>query len=100
MVKSFIKLVMATANESPDYTVLSKMSNLSAADRKIVQQQLVKIPPRRKAAQEEEMGEMMGKLKGVSIINYFKFQNANYNSIVGQQHFETFRAVDRQLQYG
>jgi hypothetical protein len=49
-----------------DYKILSRMSNLSAGDRKIVQQQLVKIPPRRKAAQEEEMGEMMNKLKGVS----------------------------------
>ena len=49
-----------------DYNILSKMPNLNAGDRKIVQQQLVKIPPRKKAAQEQEMGEMMGKLKGVS----------------------------------
>lgn len=49
-----------------DYNVLCKMPNLNAGDRKIVQQQLIKIPPRKKAAQEQEMGEMMGKLKGVS----------------------------------
>jgi hypothetical protein len=43
------------------------MQNLSPADRKIVQRQLVALPPRTKAAQEKEMGEMMGKLKQVSI---------------------------------
>jgi len=43
------------------------MSNLSAADRKVVQRQLVQLPPRTKAAQEKEMGEMMGKLKEVSL---------------------------------
>jgi len=43
------------------------MQNLSGADRKVVQQQLVSLPPRTKAAQEAEMGEMMGKLKQVSI---------------------------------
>jgi len=42
------------------------MTNLSLADRKIVQKQLVMLPPRTKAAQEKEMGEMMGKLKQVS----------------------------------
>lgn len=50
------------------------MPNLSVGDRKIVQQQLVKIPPRRKAAQEEEMGEMMGKLKGVSYTSSYLLQ--------------------------
>lgn len=43
------------------------MQNLSAADRKIVQQQLIRLPPKTKAAQEHEMGEMMGKLKQVSL---------------------------------
>lgn len=41
------------------------MQNLSAADKKIVERQLVQLPPRTKAAQEKEMGEMMGKLKQV-----------------------------------
>ena len=48
-----------------DYKLLSKMPNLSAADRKTVQQQLRLLPPKTKAAQEKEMGEMMGKLKQV-----------------------------------
>lgn len=69
-----------------DYTVLSKMSNLSLADRKVVQQQLVRIPPRKKAAQEQEMGEMMSKLKGVSYTNStdksLKLIEHNFNSWV------------------
>jgi hypothetical protein len=42
------------------------MPNLSAGDRKIVQRQLVELPPRTKVAQEKEMADMMGKLKQVS----------------------------------
>jgi len=42
------------------------MLNLSAGDRKIVQRQLVELPPRTKVAQEKEMADMMGKLKQVS----------------------------------
>ncbi|TVY12884.1 Tetratricopeptide repeat protein 1 [Lachnellula arida] len=59
------------------------MPNLSVGDRKIVQQQLVKIPPRRKAAQEEEMGEMMGKLKGLgnSILKPFGLSTDNFNMV-------------------
>lgn len=49
-----------------DYKLLSPMANLSPADRKIVQTQLRTLPPRTKAAQEQEMGEMWGKLKDVS----------------------------------
>ncbi|KAI0173268.1 hypothetical protein GGR52DRAFT_542482 [Hypoxylon sp. FL1284] len=49
-----------------DYKVLSTMTNLSPADRKIVQTQLRTLPPRTKAAQEKEMSEMWGKLKDVS----------------------------------
>ncbi len=41
------------------------MQNLSVADRKLVKRQLVLLPPRTKAAQEKEMGDMMGKLKEV-----------------------------------
>jgi len=43
------------------------MTILSTADRKTVQRQLIQLPPRTKAAQEKEMGEMMGKLKQVSV---------------------------------
>jgi hypothetical protein len=42
------------------------MPNLPPGDRKIVQQQMKLLPPRTKAAQEKEMGEMMGKLREVS----------------------------------
>lgn len=50
------------------------MQNLSPADRKIVQQQVIGLPPRTKAAQEKEMGEMMGKLKQVSPLVDIIFQ--------------------------
>jgi tetratricopeptide (TPR) repeat protein len=49
-----------------DYKILSQMPNLPSGDKKIVQQQLDQLPPRTKAAQEKEMGDMMGKLKEVS----------------------------------
>lgn len=62
-------MILGGTDWDTDYNTLSKMPNLSAGDRKIVQQQLIKMPPRKKAAQEQEMGEMMGKLKGVSSVN-------------------------------
>jgi hypothetical protein len=49
-----------------DYKTLAKMPNLPPADRKVVQEQLKQLPPRTKAAQEKEVGEMMGKLKEVN----------------------------------
>ncbi|CZS89043.1 related to tetratricopeptide repeat protein 1 (TTC1) [Rhynchosporium agropyri] len=63
-----------------DYKKLAKMSNLSAADRKIVQRQLVQLPPRTKAAQEKEMGEMMEKLKelGNGILKPFGLSTNNF----------------------
>ena len=54
------------ASGEEDYKLLSTMTNLSPADRKIVQAQLRILPPRIKEAQEKEMGEMWGKLKDVS----------------------------------
>jgi hypothetical protein len=42
------------------------MPDLSTADKKVVQRALAILPVRTKAAQEKEMGEMMGKLKEVS----------------------------------
>lgn len=71
----FFKVVLDEADRIADYKTLSKMPNLSAGDRKIVQQQLVKLPPRKKAAQDEEMGEMMGKLKGVSTSGHLLIPN-------------------------
>ena len=50
-----------------DYKLLATMENLSPADKKIVLSQLRLLPPRTKAAQEKEMGEMWGKLKDVSL---------------------------------
>jgi tetratricopeptide (TPR) repeat protein len=51
-----------------DYKTLSAMTNLTSADEKIVRTQLRTLPPRVKAAQETEMGEMWGKLKDVSAV--------------------------------
>lgn len=50
-----------------DYKLLATMNNLSPTDKKIVLSQLRLLPPRTKAAQEKEMGEMWGKLKDVSL---------------------------------
>lgn len=76
-------LVLDLANQHIlDYKTLAKMSNLSAADREIVQRQLIQLPPRTKAAQEKEMGEMMGKLKEVSIHHSCFGQSPNYSSLV------------------
>lgn len=51
-----------------DYKTLSAMSNLSPADKKIVASQLGALPSKIKVAQEQEMGEMWGKLKDVSTL--------------------------------
>lgn len=56
------------AGAEEDYKTLSTMTNISVTDRKIVQSQLRTLPPRTKAAQEKEMGEMWGKLKDVSMV--------------------------------
>lgn len=54
------------AGAEEDYKALSKMTNLAAADMKIVRTQLRALPPRVKEAQEKETAEMWGKLKEVS----------------------------------
>ncbi|KAE9371395.1 hypothetical protein N431DRAFT_377042 [Stipitochalara longipes BDJ] len=66
-----------------DYKTLSQMPNLPPGDRKIVQQQLKQLPPRTKAAQEKEMGDMMGKLKelGNGILKPFGLSTENFQMV-------------------
>ncbi|RYP90954.1 hypothetical protein DL770_002959 [Monosporascus sp. CRB-9-2] len=66
-----------------DYKALSTMTNLSLADRKIVQAQLRTLPPRTKAAQEKEMAEMWGKLKdlGNGILKPFGLSTDNFKMV-------------------
>ncbi|KFX93464.1 hypothetical protein O988_06813 [Pseudogymnoascus sp. VKM F-3808] len=73
----------ALGGAEEDYKELSKMSNLSAADRKVVQRQLVLLPPRTKAAQEKEMADMMGQLKqlGNGILKPFGLSTDNFNMV-------------------
>ena len=63
------------AGAEEDYKRLAGMGNLSPADKRTVQTQLRVLPPRTKAAQEQETAEMWGKLKQVrplpSIVSYF-----------------------------
>ncbi|KAG9236343.1 tetratricopeptide repeat protein-like protein 1 [Amylocarpus encephaloides] len=66
-----------------DYKALSTMPNLSAADMRVVQQQLRALPPRTKAAQEKETGEMMDKLKqlGNGILKPFGLSTSNFQMV-------------------
>ncbi|PMD19005.1 tetratricopeptide repeat protein-like protein 1 [Hyaloscypha hepaticicola] len=66
-----------------DYKTLSNMPNLPPGDRKIVQQQLKQLPPRTKATQEKEVGEMMGKLKelGNGILKPFGLSTDNFQMV-------------------
>ncbi|KAI8957525.1 hypothetical protein F5Y11DRAFT_360773 [Daldinia sp. FL1419] len=66
-----------------DYKLLSTMKNLSIADRKIVQAQLITLPARTKAAQEKEMSEMWGKLKdlGNGILKPFGLSTENFKMV-------------------
>ncbi|OBT43539.1 hypothetical protein VE00_06792 [Pseudogymnoascus sp. WSF 3629] len=73
----------ALGGAEEDYKELSKMSNLSPADRKVVQRQLILLPPRTKAAQEKEMGDMMGQLKqlGNGILKPFGLSTDNFQMV-------------------
>lgn len=78
-----------------DYKVLSAMTNLTPADRKIVQTQLRTLPPRTKAAQEKEMSEMWGKLKDVSCYHHHRAGHvtnpvADRIRTARERNFETF----------
>lgn len=63
-----------------DYKSLSTMTNLSPADKKIVQAQLRLLPPRVKSAQEKETAEMWAKLKdlGNGILKPFGLSTDNF----------------------
>ncbi|KAK7421870.1 hypothetical protein QQZ08_009748 [Neonectria magnoliae] len=66
-----------------DYRALAATPNLSAADMRIVRAQLRDLPPRTKAAQEREMGEMWGKLKdlGNGILKPFGLSTENFQMV-------------------
>lgn len=66
-----------------DYKALSSMTNLSPADRKIVQAQLTALPPRVKAAQEKETAEMWAKLKdlGNGILKPFGLSTDHFKMV-------------------
>ncbi|GAP91885.2 putative tetratricopeptide repeat protein 1 [Rosellinia necatrix] len=66
-----------------DYKVLAAMANLASADEKIVRAQLRILPPRVKAAQEQEMSEMWGKLKdlGNGILKPFGLSTDNFQMV-------------------
>ncbi|KAI2640885.1 hypothetical protein GGS26DRAFT_586877 [Hypomontagnella submonticulosa] len=71
------------AGAEEDYKVLSTMTNLSPADKQIVQAQLRTLPLRTKAAQEKEMSEMWGKLKdlGNGILKPFGLSTDNFQMV-------------------
>ncbi|KAI0967237.1 hypothetical protein F4678DRAFT_256124 [Xylaria arbuscula] len=66
-----------------DYKILSGIPNLSSTDERIVRAQLRALPPRVKAAQEKEMGEMWGKLKdlGNGILKPFGLSTDNFQMV-------------------
>ncbi|KAF3766888.1 hypothetical protein M406DRAFT_253795 [Cryphonectria parasitica EP155] len=68
------------AGAEEDYKLLSKMDNVTAGDRKIVAAQLRSLPPRVKAAQQQETAEMWGKLKelGNGILKPFGLSTDNF----------------------
>lgn len=66
-----------------DYKRLAAMTNLAAADKKIVQAQLRVLPPRAKAAQETETAEMWSKLKdlGNGLLKPFGLSTDNFKMV-------------------
>jgi len=66
-----------------DYKRLAGMANLTAADKKIVNAQLRVLPPRAKAAQEQETAEMWGKLKelGNGLLKPFGLSTENFQMV-------------------
>ncbi|KAL3452793.1 hypothetical protein BJX65DRAFT_154614 [Aspergillus insuetus] len=66
-----------------DYKILAAMDNLPADDRRIVQRALRELPERIGKARENEMAEMMGKLKdlGNGILKPFGLSTDNFKFV-------------------
>ncbi|KAF9773863.1 hypothetical protein IL306_008233 [Fusarium sp. DS 682] len=64
-------------------TLAAKPESLAPADLRVVRKQLRELPPRVKAAQEKEMGEMWGKLKdlGNGILKPFGLSTNNFQMV-------------------
>ncbi|KAK1245404.1 hypothetical protein MKX08_005033 [Trichoderma sp. CBMAI-0020] len=71
------------AGAEDDYRALSQMPGLTPADQRTVQSQLKALPPRTKAAQEAEMSEMWGKLRGLgdSLLKPFGLSTNNFQMV-------------------
>ncbi|TQV90661.1 hypothetical protein V2A60_006872 [Cordyceps javanica] len=71
------------AGAEEDYKALSQIPGLTAADAKTVRLQLVKLPPKTKAAQEKETAEMWGKLRtlGDGILKPFGLSTNNFQMV-------------------
>lgn len=72
------------AGAEEDYKALAQNPvNLTAGDLKTVAAQLRALPPRTKAAQEKEMSEMWGKLKGLGdgILKPFGLSTDNFKMV-------------------
>ncbi|POR34726.1 Tetratricopeptide repeat protein 1 [Tolypocladium paradoxum] len=71
------------AGAEEDYRALAGMPGLGPADARTVRAQLQALPPRTKAAQEAEMGEMWGKLRhlGDGILKPFGLSTQNFQMV-------------------
>lgn len=71
------------AGAEEDYRALSQMPGLTPADQRTVRSQLKALPPRTKAAQDAEMSEMWGKLRGLgdSLLKPFGLSTNNFQMV-------------------